>query len=137
FVQPLRLPVGSDGTADAGSLVPIETQPAQIVQDRVFGLDARTIDVCVLNPKDECPAAAPGEQPVEERGANIADMKVTCRAGCKADAHHTRDTIATACTAMASPRPSSPTRSFVFPLTLTAETSTSSARARFVLIRSR
>ena len=74
------------------------------------------------------PSCAAREQPVEQRRARVADVQLPGRAGAKRtrigssvapSVLRTRRSSATACTAMASPRPIASTPSLVLPLTLT------------------
>src|SRR5262245_14379412 len=87
-MQPFGLAIGTVSSADVGTLVPVETEPAEIVEDRRFRVSRRSLCVGVLNPEDErrIPLTA-GEEPVEQRRACIADVKVPGRTGCEANTH--------------------------------------------------
>ena len=82
-MQPLRLPIGTVGAANVRALVPLETEPAQILENAVFGLARRPLAVGIFDAQDERAVLAVGEQPVEERRAGIADVQVPGRARCE------------------------------------------------------
>jgi len=69
------------------ALVPVETHPAEAVDDRLDRLGRRALAVRVLDAEHERAAAAAGEQPVEQRRARVAHMELAGRAGSEADAH--------------------------------------------------
>ena len=75
-VEPLRLEVRRVRPADVRAFVPVESQPAQAVEDARDHLVRRALDVGVLDPQDEHAAMAPRVQPVEERRAGAADVQV-------------------------------------------------------------
>src|SRR5207244_6589032 len=65
--------------------VPVQAEPAQRLLDvlrRLLDLAAR---VGVLDPQAELTALVPGEEPVEERGVNAADVQEAGRARSHAD----------------------------------------------------
>jgi len=64
-------------------LVPQEAEPAQILVDACDELGSAALAVGVLDAQQEPATAAPGEQPVEERGARIAEMQLAARARCE------------------------------------------------------
>src|SRR5712692_4469150 len=88
-VQPLGLAIRPARTADVWSLVPVEAEPPQVAENRGLGLDRRPLDVGVLDAKDERRVRASREQPVEERGARVADVDLASRAGRKSQSHET------------------------------------------------
>jgi hypothetical protein len=59
-------------SADGRTLVPVESQPAQIVQDALFASHGIALSVRVFDPEDEDPAVVACEQPIEGRGSNVA-----------------------------------------------------------------
>jgi hypothetical protein len=74
--------------------VPVEAEPAERaldLLDRLFHLPAR---VRVLDAEEELSSLVPREEPVEERGADAADVEEPRRAGRKADADGHATTIA-------------------------------------------
>ena len=77
-----------------------------------------------------------GEQPVEQRGARVADVELPGGAGCETDSQLFDLTNAIAWTAIASPRPSSPTPSLVLPLMLTRSIEMPRAAATFAVMAS-
>jgi len=62
---PLRLALDAVGR---------DTQPGQIAFDPVGEPSLRTLPVGVVKPENEAPAGAFREQPVEQRGAGVADV---------------------------------------------------------------
>src|SRR6185503_11703932 len=92
-VQAFGLAVRTVRAAGVRTLVPVEAEPAEIEGDRVFRLAARSLDVGVLDPQNEDPrrvfGGATGQQPVEQRGPRVADMKLPRGAGSESDSHYT------------------------------------------------
>ena len=86
--QPLRLIVGGVGPADFGAFIPIDAQPAKAVQDRRQGRFDVALLVGIVDPQLKLPAVPPGEEPIEERRADAADMQIARRAGSEASANH-------------------------------------------------
>ena len=86
-VQPLGLAVRAAGAADVGPLVPVEAEPAQVLEDALLGLLGRSLGVGVLDAEDEGAVVAAREQPVEERGARVADVQLAGGAGRESDSH--------------------------------------------------
>src|SRR6185436_9120726 len=112
-VQPLGLPVRAMIATGVRTLIPVESEPAQIVERRALGLLGRARDVGVLDAKDERTARAAGEQPVEERGARVADVQLSGGAWSESETHFilggsafggTRPTICPICPRRARPR---------------------------------
>jgi hypothetical protein len=71
-------------TLSAGELVdhvavPAQPEPAQPVDDRVDRRLGRALAIGVLDAQVEAAAVMAGEQPVEQRRAGAADMKITRR----------------------------------------------------------
>src|SRR6185369_6790311 len=95
-----------------------------------------SLDVGVFDAEDESAVLSAGEQPVEQRGARVADVELPGGAGCETDSQLFDLTNAIAWTAIASPRPSSPTPSLVFPLMLTRSAEMPSAAATFAVMAS-
>src|SRR3954466_6403362 len=126
---PLRLAIGAAAAADVGAFVPLEAEPAQVVEDALFRLLGRALDVGVFDAQDERAVVPAREQPVEERGAGVADVQLP--GGTRGEPYsHLALSSATACAATASPRPTASTPSLVLPLMLTRSGSTPSASAR-------
>src|SRR5438128_2688157 len=121
-------------SAEVRSLIPVESEPAQILDDRLFGLDARPLGVGIFNPQNEDAIVTARQEPIEERRARVADVQVARRAGRKSnprrDHFAPRTSTAIACAAMASPRPVASTPSLVLPLTLTSDSAIPSVSAR-------
>ena len=70
----VTLAIRRERTAEVGSLVPVEPQPFQIVQQLPLVAALAALDVGVFYAQDHGAALLPGKEPVEERGAGIADM---------------------------------------------------------------
>ena len=81
---------GPPRAADVRPLVPVEAEPAQILEDALLGLLGRALGVGVLDAEDERAVVAAREQPVEERRARVADVQLAGRAGGEADSHRPR-----------------------------------------------
>src|SRR5688500_6475875 len=79
FLLALRLEVRRMRAADVGPLIPVETEPAQAVDDAGDHLPRRALRVGVLDAQHERAAMPPREQPVEERRARAADVQVAGR----------------------------------------------------------
>src|SRR3954452_12985681 len=122
-MQTLRLTIRPVRPVDVGPLVPVETEPTQIAQDRGLRLAPRSFGIGVFDPQDERAALAAREQPVEERRARIADVELSCGTWREPDSHDRLLTSAMACAAIASPRPTASTPSLVLPLMLTRDAS--------------
>jgi len=74
-VQALGLPVRSVRTADLHTLVPVQPEPPQGIEELAVGLLAVARGVGVLDPEDERAADVPGVRPVEQRRADQADVR--------------------------------------------------------------
>ena len=81
-----REPLGLAIARRRRALVPIETEPAERVDDRDDVLVGRPRAVRVLDSKDEGAPVMAREEPVEERGAGAADVKMARRARREPDA---------------------------------------------------
>src|SRR5918997_1763289 len=97
--------------ADVRSLVPLETQPAEGLEDAGLRLTRGALAVGVLDAQDERAVLPMREQPVEERGAGVPHMELARRARRKTKSHQMVLSSATACAAIASPRPTASTPS--------------------------
>src|SRR5262245_15561619 len=113
-MQPLRLAVWTVRTIDVRPLVPVQAEPPQVPDDRRLRFTCRSLGVGVLDAEHEGAAVAARQQPVEERGARVADVEHPGRTRCESDSHAFR-TSAIAWAAIASPRPTASTPSLVFP----------------------
>src|SRR6185503_7628621 len=121
-ILPLRLPVRPERSALVRPFIPIKTEPLQVRDDALLGLSSGSFGVGVLDAQHERAAVPPRKQPVEQRRTRVPDVKLACRTRRKPQPHRTgsaRVSSATACAAIASPRPTASTPSFVFPFTLT------------------
>ena len=64
----------------SGAFVPVEAEPAQASEISVERRGDEAGAVRVFDAQDECAAVAPREQAVEERRANVADVRDAGRA---------------------------------------------------------
>ena len=87
-IEPLGLKVRTVRAADLRALVPVETEPAQAVENALDHVRRRALDVGVLDAQDEDAAVPAREEPVEERGAGAADVQVAGGRRSEADADH-------------------------------------------------
>ena len=74
--------------ADFRPLVPVETEPAQAVENAVDHFARRSLGVRVFDAQHERAAVPAREEPVEQRRAGAADVQVTRRRRGKTDADH-------------------------------------------------
>ena len=79
-VQPLRLVIRSERPAHLRPLVPVDAQPVEAVEDRLQSLLDVPLLVGVVDPQDKLPTVLPGEEPIEQGGADPADVEVSGRA---------------------------------------------------------
>ena len=82
-LTPLGLKIRAVVAAGFGAFVPIEPEPAQRRQDLIDHVLARSLEVRVLDPKDEHAVVMASVEPVEESGARAPEMEVTRRRGGK------------------------------------------------------
>ena len=80
-ITSLGLKIGTVGTADLGTLVPIHSQPAKSVQDGLNRFVHVSLSVGVIDAKDEMAARLSGQEPIEQSRADAADVQVTGGAG--------------------------------------------------------
>ena len=73
-------------SARLGPFVPVETKPAQAVQDAGDHVGRRSLDVGILDAQHEHAAVPAGVEPVEERRARAADVQVAGGGRGEADA---------------------------------------------------
>ena len=86
-VQALGLSIGTALAAGVGALVPVQAQPAEILDRRPLGFPCRPREISVLDPEDERAACAARHQPIEERRAGIADVKLAGGTGRESETH--------------------------------------------------
>ena len=87
FSEPLGRSIRAHGAADLWPFIPVEAEPAQILEDRRVGVGRRALDVGVFDAQDERTVLPARKQPVEERRADVADVKMACGARSESDAH--------------------------------------------------
>ena len=83
-VVPFALEVGRVGTAHVGPLVPIDSEPAQLVEIAVYRLRDGAGSVQVLDPEDELPVQAPRPPPGDQGGAGVPQVEPAGGARCEA-----------------------------------------------------
>ncbi len=83
----VALAIGRIRTADVGAFVPIETEPLDIFDELGFIARFAALEVGVFNAEDEGSALLAREEPVEERGARVADVNLSGGRGGKANSH--------------------------------------------------
>jgi hypothetical protein len=66
-------------SADFGTLVPLEPQPAQALENSADHLGRRALEIGVFDAQHERAAVPPGEEIVEQRGTRAADVQVAGR----------------------------------------------------------
>src|SRR5690606_41804349 len=79
-VQPLALEVRAVGAAHFGTLVPVNAEPFQILDDGPRRLLRGALQVRVLDAQDEGAAVMAGKQPVEQCRPRPADVQIAGRA---------------------------------------------------------
>ncbi len=77
------LAIRSAGSADIGTLVPIEAEPAQVPQNRLSRAGLKPRMVQIVNPQQERPTLKAAMQPGQKRCAQIAQVERTAGCGCK------------------------------------------------------
>ena len=87
-MEPLGLPVRTVGAADVRPLVPVESEPAKVLENGGLGLARRPFGIGVLNPQDEGAALSARQQPVEERRASVPDVQETGGTRGESDSHN-------------------------------------------------
>ena len=85
--SPLALQIRTEITADFRAFVPENAEPAEAVEYGLQRLGAVAFGVGVVDAQDELPAHLPREEPIEERGADAADVQITRGARCEARAY--------------------------------------------------
>ncbi len=62
-------------SADADTLVPVETQPTETLEGVLLELGLAARHVGVIHPDDEHAAVVTGEEPVEQCGSSVPDVE--------------------------------------------------------------
>ena len=78
-IEPRRLPL---------VLVPVEAKPLEIRLDRLGEFRPRALAIGVVEAQQEPPAGLAREEPIDQRGAGIAEMQPPGRAGRETDLGH-------------------------------------------------
>ena len=77
---PLGLPVGPMRTADVGAFVPVEAEPAKVVELAALVLGLAALGIEIFDAQDEHPTRGSGLQPREQGGADVAEVEAAARA---------------------------------------------------------
>jgi hypothetical protein len=83
----VALEVGGELAADLGTLVPVESEPVQGVQDRAYALETAPLLIRVFDAQDELTPLIPGPQPAEQGRSGSANMQVSAGGWRKAQSH--------------------------------------------------
>ena len=67
-------------TANPGAFVPVQAEPLQRFEDPLLRTLSPAFPVGILNTDDELPTRVTGKDPVQQRGAEIADVWIAGRA---------------------------------------------------------
>jgi hypothetical protein len=84
---PLALAVGTELAAHVRTLVPVEAEPFQAVENDLVRLGRVAFFIRVLDAEDELAAVFAGVEPIEEGGAGPADMEKAGGRWCEAGAN--------------------------------------------------
>src|SRR5262245_34016977 len=76
YLTTLTLTIRAVRTTDVRALVPFDAEPAQRVEDLLFGLAGRAQLVGVLDAQDELAAVLTSETEVEQRDVGGADVRI-------------------------------------------------------------
>src|SRR5579871_1360969 len=71
----LRLQVRPVRASNARTLVPLKTEPVEVLDELVEEAPGAALDIGILDAQNEAPAAAASPQPVEKSRARIAEMQ--------------------------------------------------------------
>jgi hypothetical protein len=77
------LAIGPEWPTLVRSFVPIDSEPAQVLEQLLLVLFLGALDVRVYYAQNESAAVVPRKKPIEEGRARIPYVDVTRRAGCK------------------------------------------------------
>ena len=83
-LRPLTLPVGTMGSPHLISLVPVQTQPAQILRQDLGILLPAAVGVQILHPQDQRAARRTHRQPGQQRCKHISKVHPSAGTGRKA-----------------------------------------------------
>jgi hypothetical protein len=83
--QTLRLAIRTIRAFPVRALIPLNSQPLEVLQDMMDGVIRRSLQVCVLNPEDKCSLMVFCKEIVEQSGSGISDMEKTCWRWSEAD----------------------------------------------------
>src|SRR6266542_3792709 len=86
-MKSLGLAVGPAGAADVRTLVPVQPEPAEVLENALLGRLGRSLGVGVLDAQHIGAVVPARQQPVEERRARVAHVQLAGRTGSEADSH--------------------------------------------------
>ena len=90
ILVPFRLEVGTDWPPDFRPFIPIETQPAERLQDRFQSLIHVAGPVGIVDPQHKLTIVMPGKQPVEQCCTHSPNVHITGGTGSKTGADRFR-----------------------------------------------
>src|SRR5271157_134931 len=76
-IETLALTIWRVRSADVRAFVPVKAEPLQVFQKLSFETLFAALDVGVLDAQDHDAALLPREQPVEKRGAGVANVQMS------------------------------------------------------------
>ncbi len=78
-IQTVGLAIRCVRAADIGAFVPVQAQPLEIGNELIFKAGLAAFDVGIFNAQHHGAAVVPGEKPIEQSGAPIADVELSSR----------------------------------------------------------
>src|SRR5205085_992118 len=87
-VEALRLIIGAIGAAHIRPFIPMQTEPAEAIEDWLQSFGDVALLVRIVDAQDELPTMPPGKEPVKERCAHAADMEIARWTGGEARTDH-------------------------------------------------
>src|SRR5271157_2531000 len=76
-IEAIALTIRRVRSADIGTFIPIDAEPLQVFQKLSFEALFAALDIGILDAQDHDAALLPCEQPVEKRGAGVADVQMS------------------------------------------------------------
>ena len=102
----LRLSIRRVGPADVGPFVPLQPQPAEIIEHHLLRPARGARHIGIFDSDDELATMMAGEEPVEDRRARATDMQVAGGRRRESDAGHGWSrTVSITCDALCWPMP--------------------------------
>src|SRR5271157_1037280 len=76
-IEAIALTIRRVRSADIGTFIPIDAEPLQVFQKLSFEALFAALDIGILDAQDHDAALLPCEQPVEKRGAGVANVQLS------------------------------------------------------------